>query len=172
MWTCCERCGGHTNVFLLILPPGQAAPWFRALVSRTRVSQLPPCPPSTKAASLASCKGKPLPRHPLGQGQIREPVSAEVLPSAEGKGLFVPFSWDLWSVFLPPTSSRGVLASLSPMHILSRVQFPLPLFLSHSACLLSLSPSLPIPWSLSAPGPLSANSSPHHLPSLCFANLV
>lgn len=160
---CCrEGCGGHTDAFHL---QGKS-PWFRALVSRTRVSRLPPCPPSMKAASLASCKGKPLPRHPLGQGQLHEPVSAEVLP------------WALRPLFLGPlvcpSPSHGLPGcpgtSVCPAHPLSSPDPAASLPLSSS--LPPLSPSLPIPWSLSAPGSLSASSSPHHLPSLCFMNLV
>ena len=94
--------------------------------------------PASQAASLASCKGKPLPRHPLRQGPLHEPESPEVLPRAlrplllgplvclspsHGSlwdkascmslsplrfslGLSVPFSWGLWSIFLPPTAPR------------------------------------------------------------------
>lgn len=105
----------------------------------------PILPPLRDGCFLASCKGKPLPRHPLGQGQINEPVSAYFPLLSFSLRLFVPFSWGLWSISLPPTGPPACpCISVPPAHPLSNPNPPATLPLSSSLPpLSSLSPHPP-----------------------------
>lgn len=119
---------------------------------RTPLSGSLSCPLSVQAASLVSCQGRPLPSCCLGSGQIHDPASAYFPLVSSSLRLFFPLSRVSGSSFSLPCGLLCVIVSLSPPTRLLLDPNPSTVLPSHLArSCLSLPPSLPTPWGLSAP---------------------